>query len=379
MMTETVGLLRRPAMRRPRELRMPHQILHLLGTAQPAGTSFNRIVGSLARGLDADRYTIHAWFLGEEGPLAAELERTGARVRMLEWHGMRRDPLGAWKLWRAVHREGFAVIHQHCGGASVRWIARQASHAKVLLHIHGPEMESQGPEPVPRRVWGTDAVIATSRATAAVALGVRPNVVYPGVPVPGADRRFAGSRPHANPVVGTARRLVTVKGVVFLIRAVAALRAEFPEIRLEVAGTGPERVNLENEARLLNASDCVSFLGWQDDIDSLLARWDIFVMPSLQEGFGIAALEAMAAGLPVVATTVGGVPELVDDGQTGWLVPPGDSAALAHRLRELLLDPDQRRVMGAAGQARARQHFSTNRMVSDISKIYDRLLAGSGD
>ena len=79
----------------------------------------------------------------------------------------------------------------------------------------------------------------------------------------------------------------------------------------------------------------VKFLGWIDDLPSLLSRWDIFVMPSLEEGFPIAALDAMAAGLPVVATAVGGVPELIEDGKTGWLVPPRDAEALASRLRLL--------------------------------------------
>jgi glycosyltransferase involved in cell wall biosynthesis len=110
-----------------------------------------------------------------------------------------------------------------------------------------------------------------------------------------------------------------------------------------------------------------------------LARWDVFVLPSLEEGFPMAALDAMAAGLPVVATAVGGIPEIVEDGRTGWLVPPGHPGALGERIRLLLRNPDTRRAMGAAGRARVREHFSAERMVARFAEIYDGLLeSGEG-
>jgi glycosyltransferase involved in cell wall biosynthesis len=152
------------------------------------------------------------------------------------------------------------------------------------------------------------------------------------------------------------------------------LRDDFPDVRLEVAGSGPERVALEREVASLGIDNHVKFLGWQTDLTSALARWDVFALPSLEEGFGIAALEAMAAGLPIVATSVGGIPELIEDGRTGWLVPPGNSKAFAGRLRELILSPQQRLSMGNVGRVRARQYFSSEVMVESISKIYDTIL-----
>jgi len=106
----------------------------------------------------------------------------------------------------------------------------------------------------------------------------------------------------------------------------------------------------------------------------VLPRWDIFVMPSIEEGFPIAALDAMAAGLPVIATSVGGVPELVEDAKTGWLVPPRDSEALASRLRLLFCNPELRLSMGAAGYARVRDHFSAAKMTESFARLYDDLL-----
>jgi Glycosyl transferases group 1 len=104
-----------------------------------------------------------------------------------------------------------------------------------------------------------------------------------------------------------------------LIRAVALLRLEFPTLRLEIAGAGPQREDLEGEVERLGLRGSVRLLGWQRDLGPLFQSWDIFAMPSLEEGFGMAALEAMADGLPVVATSVGGLPEVIEDGQTATL------------------------------------------------------------
>ena len=140
-----------------------------------------------------------------------------------------------------------------------------------------------------------------------------------------------------------------LKGIEYLLSAAAALRREFPALRVEIAGSGPQREKLEEAVAHAGLGGQVKFLGWIDDLTSVLPRWDVFVMPSLEEGFPIAALDAMAAGLPVVATSVGGVPELIEDGKTGWLVPPRDAEALASRLRLLLCNPELRLSMGAAG------------------------------
>jgi glycosyltransferase involved in cell wall biosynthesis len=166
-----------------------------------------------------------------------------------------------------------------------------------------------------------------------------------------------------------------MKGIVYLIRAFAHLRTEFPQLRLEIAGLGSEQAVLEREVRTLGVQDGVTFLGWRADLAPVLAGWDIYVQPSVVEPFGLAALEAMAAGLPVVATTAGGLTELVEDGRTGWLVSAGNPQGLAGRIRELLLDPMQRRAMGEAGHVRARERFSSDRMAAEISEIYESLLA----
>jgi len=176
-------------------------------------------------------------------------------------------------------------------------------------------------------------------------------------------------------ILGSAGRLIELKGIELLLRAAAILRREFPDLRIEIAGAGPQREKLEQAAAQLGLEGRVSFLGWVDDLNSVLSRWDVFVMPSLEEGLGIGALEAMAAGLPVVASSVGGIPELIEDGKTGWLVPPADLEALASCLRSVLRNSEQRRIIGGKAQARVRDHFSAAQMADNFARLYDELLA----
>jgi len=348
-------------------------ILHVLGTAQPEGTGIARIVAALAAGLDRRQYRLHAWFLGPGGALARELEAAGATVRVVGWTGGKRDPVGAWRFWKALRTHDFALVHQHAGGRSLRSLVHLASRAPIVVHAHGRISESLPEDPRPMQFRGADAVIAASRAVAeriGIAKGLQ--VVHAGV---GTCEEPGERMLRATTVVGTACRLVPLKGLAHLIDAMALLRGDLPALRLEIAGSGPQRAALEAQVRRAGLDDRVTFLGWQGDLARVFPRWDIFCLPSLEEAFGIAALEAMAAGLPVVASAVGGLPELVDHDRTGHLVPAGNAASLARSLRQLAEDPALRAAMGAAGRRRARDLFSSERMVADISCIYERLAA----
>ena len=149
-------------------------------------------------------------------------------------------------------------------------------------------------------------------------------------------------------------------------------------IYLEIAGDGRLRSFLEQECHRLGISGRVFFIGWREDLSTVMAGWDVFVLPSLDEGFPIAALEAMAAGLPVIASAVGGLLELVQDGETGWLVPAAAPTELTSRLRELISDDRRREAMGIAGRRRALRDFSIARMVAQTVAVYDGLFAQSG-
>jgi glycosyltransferase involved in cell wall biosynthesis len=350
-------------------------VLHLLPSAATGATAQARMVESL---LDATppNWTAHVWFLGPDGPLAHAMAQRGARVRSIGWSGSWSDPAGAWRYVRALRQMRFDLVHVHAGGRSPLFLARRTTHAAIVAHIHS-YLGSEGPGAAARtaRVHDAHMVIANSQATARHLSGAPLRVVYPGVR-PTAPATHPDLRPDAPLVIGAVSRLVPIKGISVLLHAVRLTQRTLPGLRLEIAGSGPQRQSLEQLAKQLGIVRQVHFLGWREDISILARDWSIFVQPSLHEGFGMAALEAMAAGLPVVASATGGLSELVSNGQTGRLVPPGDSHALAAAIMALASDPALRARMGHAARARAESLFSGARMAAEVFGLYDELLDG---
>ena len=351
---------------------MAAAILHLLGSAQIEETGPARIVAALAGGLDRKKYQVHAWCLGPHGPLVEYLQAAGAVARAVDWSSGLRDPLGAYRFWRCLRNHDFAIVHHHFGGRMARQVIRASSHARLVVHLHACISEGDSERRNPVAVQGAELVIAVSNAVARQIQQPKPIVVYSGVEAGREPQETFMSKTAV--VVGAAGRLVDIKRISDLIQALALLSAEFPDLRLEIAGDGPEAANLERQVVDLNLKSRVRFLGWRTDIEAVYRSWDIFAMPSLTEGFPMASLEAMAHGLPVVASNVGGLPELVEDGSTGMLVPPADASALANAVRILAGDARRRREMGFAGWHRAQEHFSIDRMVAQTAAIYDSLL-----
>jgi glycosyltransferase involved in cell wall biosynthesis len=160
------------------------------------------------------------------------------------------------------------------------------------------------------------------------------------------------------------------------MQAFSRLAGAHPQAHLVFAGEGPDRPSLVQQAQALGLGGRVAFLDDLEDISILYAALDILAMPSLQEGMGLVALEAMAACLPVVASSVGGIPEVVKEGVTGLLVPPAAPAELAAALIRLLEDPILRENMGQAGRRRVVAHFSIARNVELTQNLYRELLSG---
>ncbi len=179
-------------------------------------------------------------------------------------------------------------------------------------------------------------------------------------------------------VVGSVGWLTQVKGHRFLIEALARLKPLHPRLYAVIVGSGRLRDELAALAADRGVKDSVVFLGERTDVPDCLAAMDIFVLPSLNEGMGRALVEAMAAGRPVIATRVGGVPAVVEDRRTGLLVPPGDSAALATAIDELLRRPDWAKELGAAAQQSIGDRFSATAMVQTIEAIYAEALCEEG-
>ncbi len=176
-------------------------------------------------------------------------------------------------------------------------------------------------------------------------------------------------------VFGTVARLTEQKGIATLLDATARAVREAPRMRVVVVGDGEDRAALEAMRDRLGLTDVVRFAGRRDDVDAILAALDAFVLPSNWEGFGIVLLEAMAQACPVIATRVGGIPEVVDDGVTGRLIPAGDADALADGMLDVVRDPAATARRVSAATARLAERFSLDRMTDETAAVYERVIA----
>lgn len=335
--------------------------MHVLGTSSAPGAACARIVAGLARHAD-DGVAVHALFLGGDGTWSERFVPTGiscatfdtrgsllARARLLNWARMARP----------------AIVHQHAGGPRLSRALRWATGARIVRHVHGTIDEGTREESGAMALSEADAVVACCRHVALRITHPKCRVIYAGVDGPASP----GARRGAAIVVGSAGRLVPLKGHDNLIRAFAALLPEFAGARLEICGDGPARPDLERLAARLGCIDAVRFHGWRDDFPDLCAAWDVFVLPSLAEAFPLALLEAMAAGVSSIASDVGGVGELLEPGRSGLLVPATDAQGLASAMRRLLSDAPLRARLG--GEARlSASRFSAQRMAREVQALY---------
>jgi glycosyltransferase involved in cell wall biosynthesis len=282
------------------------------------------------------------------------------------------------------------VLHTHLIHADVHGqLAALAGRAARVSSVHStPAFYRRMPLQAGARLVarGASGIIAISEHVRRfleqlrLAPSERLHVVHYGIdaaawPLDEPQRRAARDRFGVGPeevAAGIAARLIPGKGHDLLLEAFAKARAEVPELRLLVAGTGPLRAHLEQEAERL-APGAVAFLGFVPDIRALMNACDLIcfpTQPALGEGFGLAALEAMASSRPVVATAVASLPEVVRDGETGCLVAPDSLAQLSGALTRLAADPELRRRLGAGGQERAHTAFSLERMVDGTMAVY---------
>ena len=286
-----------------------------------------------------------------------------------------------WNLRRHIRRESYDIVHLHTKRAHAlsMWLPRGPRTPKYLVtrRMDYPESKNYYTRYLYNRCIDGVVAISQSIVELLVEAGVdarRIRLIYSGIDVTrfnSGARRIAAER---IPVIGTVAVLQERKGHRFLLEAVAQLKALGISLRCLLAGEGAERKSLEEMGRLLGLGQEVSFLGFVADTPAFLAGIDIFVLPSLHEGLGVAALEAMAAGKAVVASRVGGLAEVIADGETGLLVPPGDSRALGEAIAKLIADPSLARAMGRRAAAHVREHFTVEKMAAQNETYYYELL-----
>jgi glycosyltransferase involved in cell wall biosynthesis len=200
--------------------------------------------------------------------------------------------------------------------------------------------------------------------------------------------RFLGCEPRAGelrrelgvddrqPLIGIVARLVPIKRHEDFIAASALVASRIPDALFLVVGDGERRAELEALVRRQGLAERVRFLGWRQDLDRIYADLDVVVLTSANEGSPVSLIEAMAAARPVIATSVGGIPDLVEHGVNGLLARAGDPSATAEAIVSLLANPERRRAMGEAGRKRVHDAYGVNRLVSDVDRLYSDLMRG---
>lgn len=386
-------LWRRPA-REPRKAAAVHantRVLELITLSDWGGAQ--QCVLSLATGL-RDGYDVTV-ACGPGGPLVTKLRDRGIRVIEVESLVRTPHPLHdlstLWTLIRLMRQERFSLVHCHSTKAGLlgRTAAWLAGVPAIIFTAHGWQFVGDWSSALRRCMVAAEwmvarlstAIICVSEYDRQVAMQKhigRPGqliVIHNGVdPAPWLvgderdDPRADIARPCTAVMVG---RMTAQKDPATLIEAWRRVRGPH---RLVLVGEGPLRSALEAQIRREGLADRVTLLASTTDIPSLLRTADLFVMSSRWEGLPLAIIEAMLTGLPVVGTSVGGVPEIVVDGETGFLVPPKDVDALASTLYRLLEDPNLRRRMGEAGRRRALAHFTESRMLAETAAVYARAL-----
>jgi glycosyltransferase involved in cell wall biosynthesis len=359
------------------------RVAHLVEDLQIGG--LEKVIAMIAAGLDRRRFAPEVWCLVRGGPVADWIARAGTPVRVL---GLRsyHNPLNVLKLAVRLRAAGVAIVHTHgyFAGTFGRLAAFAAGITRVFCHVHTANIDFCRRERLVDRCLArvTRKVICVSRSVQRFVEqeeGVPPRktcVIY-NAPFPAcagdgraAGRPSAGER-QAGPLVVAVGSLVRNKGHHVLLEAMRRVSSELPEMRLVIAGGGPERAALEDQIGRAGLAGRVTLAGVVERVEALLARADIFVLPSVyREGLSLALLEAMSFGLPVIASRIGGIPEVVVDGTTGILVPPGDSASLAAAVRRLANDPQEGARMGRRGRARIARVFSREKMIAEIEALY---------
>jgi len=333
-----------------------------------------KLLVEFARHADPRCFTPFFVSLADRGALAGDLESCGARViAMAQPSGLK--PSLLYRLIRLFHLLRPSVVHTHDHralfyGGPAAWAARVPL---VINTRHGrnchftPRQVAVGrhlARLVDRYVCVSDDV-----KSQCVAEGIAParlRTIKNGIDV----ERFAFSGPCPGGPIVTVARLSLEKDIANLVRAVAAAARDELGLRVEIAGNGPCLPELVQLVADLGVEERVAFLGQVRDVPALLARASLFVLPSRSEGISLTLLEAMACGLPTVATRVGGNPEVVLDEETGLLVPSGDPVALAEALLRIRRDPERGLRMGQAGRRRVERHFEIRRMVADYESLY---------
>jgi glycosyltransferase involved in cell wall biosynthesis/ribosomal protein S18 acetylase RimI-like enzyme len=308
-----------------------------------------------------------------------------------------RDLSGLLRLHRFLRRERYTLVHTHTSKAGFigRLAAKLAGVPAIVHTVHGFAFSEQSPATVRmfytrlermaarwcdrivsvsqfHRGWALELGICSPAQIEAIPNGITPQARKISLER-GALRRTFGVSDEELFVLSVAR-LAPDKGLANLIEAAAIMRSGERKFHVVIAGEGPARDQLEQLVRKLGLSDLVTFLGFREDVDQLLTAADMVVLPSLREGLSISLLEAMAAGKPIIATSIGSHRELVSQGEIAWLVPPADPMNLAGAILHLASEPARMAKLGVNARALFESRYTEERMLNQYRRVYRDLV-----
>ena len=341
----------------------------------------------------------------EGGSLIDEVASFGITVRPLRYLGREvnilKDPLALFELMLLIRRQRYDIVHTHNSKAGfIGRIAARIAGVPVVIHtIHGFSFHEYERPPLrilyvllerlaakfsdrlitvstPLKDWGLRLGIGREKQYCVIPDGIDIELFTVKMDL-AKTKSELGIRPDSL-IVGLVAKLWDGKGHHTLIKAMPKIIEEVPQVKFIFAGDGYLRRDLENLVASLCLKDYTIFTGFRKDIPELTAIFDVAVLPSFFEGLGRSLLEAMVLGKPIVATDVGGIPEVVRHNKNGFLVSPGDSGALAEAIIKLLRDKELSRKMGEEGRRQINERFSAKKMVDDIEGVYQEMLKEKG-
>lgn len=368
------------------------KVLQLISTLWIGGAE--KVVSDIALNLDPHRYDVRVCCIKKKGVLAEDLERKDIPVYLLSHSGKKRSYISGFRLLNLIRSEKISILHSH-GTAAFFDGAFAALFGRVPLYIHTFHFGNYPHYPskyifgerfaskVPHHLVSVsnhqrEKLIQLQRIPAG-----RISTIYNGVVENhgiGNKELIEGKKKELNIagnniILGSAAVLSNQKGITYLLDAAKIVINSFKNVKFVIVGDGKLKTELEEKTKSLGLSNYVTFTGWRTDVPEVLLTFDVFLMSSLWEGLPVALLEAMAAGKSVVATSVGDNPLIVNNGITGYIVPPKKPEEMAESILKIINNPNKMRQMGEAALRQYKTKFTMHKMIQNYSNLYEEFLS----
>jgi len=370
------------------------KIIYIVTQGEMGGAQ--RYAFDLATSLEPEKYDVCVFMGAEKQDLKSALEQKGIRAAIIKNLVRNIDPLrdlaAIFEIKKIIGREKPDIIHLNSGKAGFLGsiAAGLAGNKNVIFTAHGFSFlepiswplkliylwAEKMARPFRKKIicvseYDRQAAIKYNLANQEQVVTIHNGIkLTPELPLRSSSLIKEG---EGGVLIGTVANLYPTKGLTYLVRAAKKITTNFPIAKFVVIGEGSERKNLESEIANLGLTDNFILMGEKENAMQYLSNFDVFVLPSIKEGFPYTLLEAMAAGLPIVAAKAGGIPEAIEDGKEGLLVPPCDAEALAGATKKLLEDSDLAKTLGRNAREKVKQ-FSLEKMAQSTRQLYQTVL-----